>query len=106
MATTTPKAERPAEKQDATSSAKAGNKPAHTVRRGNVSAAVFIEETTLPSGKVVKLPRVSLRRSYQDRKSGEWKHSHTLNGNDLLPAKEALSECHEFIEAAASGDDE
>jgi len=106
MATTTPKAERPAEKEDATSSANAGNKPAFTVRRGNVSAAVFVEGITLPSGKVAKLPRVSLRRSYQDRKSGEWKHSHTFNGDDLLPVMEALTECHNFIEAAKCGDDE
>jgi len=88
----TPQAPRPAQ-QDATSSAK----PVATVRYGHVSAAIFAEQTILPTGMTITQHNVSLRRSYRDPTSGAWKHTHTLGAGDLLPAALALTKCFEFI---------
>jgi hypothetical protein len=94
MATTPSTAKRPAETQDATSPAQ----PVATVRYGDVSAAIFAELVRLPSGTEVTTHRVSLRRSYRDRQTDEWKHTHLLGDSDLLPAAEALRKCFEIIE--------
>ena len=94
MANTPSTAKRPAEQQDATSP----TKPVATVRYGNVSAAIFAEAVRLPSGTEVTTHRVSLRRSYRDQQTNEWKHTHVLGDSDLLSAAEALRKCFEIIE--------
>jgi hypothetical protein len=94
MANTPPEAKRPAShQQDATSSAK----PVATVRFGAISAAIFSEQRNVPSGTTLTFYRVSVRRSYKDRTSGEFKHTHTLDAADLLPAARALERAYEMI---------
>ena len=101
---TTPTAQRPAS-QDATSSAKSTNPPVATFRFGrNVSAAVFAEQATLPSGKSATRFNVSLRKSFKAAE-GNWVHTHTLGREDLLPAAYALIKAADFI-AEAKGEEE
>ena len=94
MANTPSTAKRPAEQQDATSSAQ----PVATVRYGDVSAAIFADVVRLPTGVEFTTHRVSLRRSYRDQQANEWKHTNSLGDADLLPAAEALRKCFEIIE--------
>jgi hypothetical protein len=94
MANTPSTAQRPAEPQDATSSAQ----PVATVRYGDISAAIFAEVVQLPNGTEFTTHRVSLRRSYRDQQANEWKHTHSLGDSDLLPAAEALRKYFEIIE--------
>jgi len=94
MANSPSTAKRPADQQDATSSAQ----PVATVRYGDVSAAIFADLVHLPSGTEFTAHRVSLRRSYRDQQSDEWKHTHSLGDADLLPAAEALRKCFDIIE--------
>ena len=93
MANTSQKPPRPAQ-DDAKSSAK----PAAKFRFGDVSAAVFAEPVNLPSGKTITLFNVSLRRSYRDRETGNWKQTNVLSHADLLPAAEVLRACYHAIE--------
>ncbi|MDA1016753.1 MAG: hypothetical protein O3A00_20135 [Planctomycetota bacterium] len=93
MANTPSKAPRPA-KSDATSSAE----PIATFRFGDVSAAIFADVVALQNGKSFTRHNVSLRRSYRDTESSEWKHTNTLSESDLLPAAEALRHC--FLDIA------
>ncbi|QDU42855.1 hypothetical protein Mal52_13240 [Symmachiella dynata] len=92
MANTSSKAERPAEKQDATS-------PAHPVERvsyGNVSASIFVREHRLPNSKSIVKYSVSLQRSYLDRQ-GERQWTNTLDEDDLLAGAEALTDAFKVI---------
>ena len=92
MANTSPQAQRPATK-DATSPAT----PVATFRYGNVSAAVFTNEVKTKDEKTADVFSASLRRSYRNG-NGQWAHTHTLRGADLLPAAVALQKCYEFIQ--------
>lgn len=105
MATPSPtsSAQRPTTK-DATLPAKAtADKPAATFRFGSVSAAVFPKQVNLPSGKVMTVVDVSVRKSYRTAE-GQWAHTHTLGADDLLPAAYALLKCADFI-AEANGEE-
>ena len=93
MANTSPKAERPAKNEDATSSAS----PVERVPYGEVSASIFSREQTLPSGKVIINHSVSLQRSYVDRE-GERQWTHNLDEDDLLPGAEALTDAYKVIQ--------
>ena len=97
MANTSSTAKRPATSQDAPSSAP----PVATVRYGSVSAAIFAEAVTLKDGKTVQRFNVSLRRSYRNQESGDWRHTNVLTESDLLPAAEALRKCFEIIQELA-----
>ena len=99
MANTSTTAQRPADKQDATSPAQ----PVATVRYGDVSAAVFADTVEASNGKTVTRHRVSVRRSYRDAESGDWKHTNVLFESDLLHAAEALRRCFETIEDRRQG---
>lgn len=101
MANTSPKAQRPAENKDVTSSAK----PTGTFRFGDVSAAVFTKQVETRDGKSVNAVNVSLRRSYRDA-SGDWQHTHSLRAGDLLPAAYALIKCYEMVSDANGRDDQ
>ena len=92
MANTPSQAPRPAK-----SDAKSPAEPIATFRFGDVSAAIFADDIALPDGKSFTRHNVSLRRSYRDSDSGEWKHSNTLSEGDLLPAAEALRHCFHEI---------
>ena len=94
MANTSTTAQRPADKQDATAPAQ----PVATVRYGDVSAAVFADTVEVGNGKTATRHRVSVRRSYRDQESGDWKHTNVLFESDLLHAAEALRRCFEIIE--------
>lgn len=98
MANTSPKAQRPAENQDVTSSAK----PVATMRYGSISAAVFRNPVKTKSGETVYTYTVSLRRSYQQ--NGKWAQTHTLREDDLLSAAYALDRCYDFIAEARNAD--
>ncbi len=76
----------------------AEQRPKMTFRFGNISAAVFAEETK--SGTMMN---VSIRRSFKDS-AGSWKHTQILAPGDLLPAALALTKCYEFIVAAKAED--
>ncbi|WP_231740964.1 hypothetical protein [Thalassoglobus neptunius] len=93
MADTSDKASRPAN-SDATPSAE----PVFKVRFGEVSAAVFADQVETKDGNTFTRHNVSLRRSYRDADSGDWKHTNVLSETDLLPAAEALRHC--FYEIA------
>lgn len=93
MANTSPKAERPAVNEDATSSAK----PVEKVLYQDVSAAIFPREHTLPSGKVITNYSVSLQRGYVDRE-GERQWTSSLDENDLLAGAEALRDAFKVIQ--------
>ena len=101
MATKTPKAPRPADQQDVTPPAPAGTKPAFTIRRGNVSAAVFVADGANPNGDARARYRVSVRRSYQHQASGEWRHTHTFFPEDIPGVIGTLEECRAFIDEPA-----
>ena len=100
MANTSPKAERPASNQDATTSAK----PVATFRYGSVSAAVFTNSVN-KAGKTFDLHAVSARRSFRNAQGG-WEATHSLRPVDLLPAALALQKCYEFINDAAAVEDD
>ena len=93
MATTSAKASRPAE-NDATTPA---SEPVIKVRFADVSAAVFADAFETKDGNSFTRHNVSLRRSYRDSETGEWKHTNVLAENDLLPAAEALRHCFHEI---------
>lgn len=101
MANTSPKAQRPADNEDVTSSAK----PAATFRFGDVSAAVFTKQVQTEGGKTFNAVNVSLRRSYRDS-DGEWRHTHSLRAADLLPAAYALTKCYDMVADANGTDDQ
>lgn len=92
MADSSDKASRPA-KSDATSSAE----PVLKLRFGDVSAAVFADTIETKDGNSFTRHNVSLRRSYRDAESGDWKHTNVLSETDLLPAAEALRHCFHEI---------
>jgi len=92
MANTSPKAQRPAENEDATSPAK----PVATFRYGGVSAAIFTDKVKTKNGKSLDVYNVSLRRSYR-KADGQWSPSRSLRSADLLPASLALQKCYEFL---------
>ena len=100
MANPSPKAERPASNQDATSSAK----PVATFRYGSVSAAVFTNPVS-KGGKTFDVHAVSVRRSFRNAQGG-WEATHSLRRVDLLPAALALQKCYEFINDAAAVEDD
>jgi hypothetical protein len=101
MANPSPTAQRPAS-QDATSSAKStAEKPVASFRLGSLSAAVFANSVKQQSGKVVTRYSVSLRRSY--RTDAGWEHTHTLGGEDLLPAAFLLTKCTNFVADSLNG---
>jgi hypothetical protein len=100
MANPSPTAPRPADKQDVTSPAK----PVAAFQYGRVSAAIFADDVKMPSGTIVSLHNVSLRRSYRTAQ-GEWENTHSLRRGDLLPAAYALTKCYEYL-GSADGTDE
>ncbi len=75
------------------------NRPVHTVRFGNVKAAVWANQTS----KGI-MHNVTLVRSYKDGE--EWKESGSFSGDDLLAASKALSEAHTWIYAQRARDAE
>lgn len=93
MANTSAKASRPAE-NDATPPA---SEPVFKVRFGDVSAAVFADTIETKDGNSFTRHNVSLRRSYRDAESGDWKHTNVFSEHDLLPAAEALRHCYSEI---------
>ena len=100
MAVQAPKAPRPADQQDVTPPAPAGARPAFTIRRGNVSAAVFLADGDSPNKEPRTLYRLSVRRSYRHQASGEWRHTHTFFPDDISAVIAALEECEQFIDQA------
>ena len=70
-------------------------RPVHQVRYGNVSAAVWSNETK--SGRMLT---VTVSRSYKTKSDdGEtvYGDSSSFSRDDLLPLAKALNECHTFI---------
>lgn len=98
MANTSSAAKRPADKQDATSSAK----PVARFGNETVSAAVFKEQRTTKKGEPFTTFNVSLRRSYRNA-NGSFGNTHTLRGKDVCDAIDALKKCDSYIAAAEEG---
>jgi hypothetical protein len=69
-----------------------GNRPVHTVRY----AAVQVDVWENP-GEHGPWHSVSLRRTYKDKVTGEWKKAHSLGRDDLLPAAQALEEAYRWV---------
>lgn len=83
---------RPAEEQDVQKS----NRPEAVFRFGSVSAAVFQDHVVDATGSVFPVARVSLRRYYRSDQGG-WKHTQSLDVDDLLPAALALTRAYESL---------
>ena len=98
MTSISSKAKRPADQQGATSSAK----PVARFGNETVSAAVFKEQRTTKAGKPFTAFNVSLRRSYR-KADGSFGYTHTLRGDDVRDAIEALKKCDSYIAAAEEG---
>jgi len=73
-----------------------GNAPERKFSAGSVSAAVWVNERSLPNGDTRPFRTVSLERSYKD-KDGSWKKSHSLNTDDVPKAQIVLQKAFEFI---------
>jgi hypothetical protein len=95
MANTTPTGQRPAAK-DATPPATSPAKPVATFRYAGVSAAIFADQAESKAGDTFTRYSVTVRRSYKNA-AGQWAHTHTFRGSDILVASHALRECYEWI---------
>ena len=65
-------------------------KPVHTIRFGNISAAIWENE-----GQKGTFHSVTLTRSYKD--GDQWKDTPSMNRDDLLVAAKCLDQAHSWI---------
>lgn len=72
-----------------------GNKPAHTLRYGNVKAAVWRKEVDLGNASRA-MYHVTFSRSYKDQ-SDVWRDSGSFGPKDLLVLAKLADEAHTFI---------
>lgn len=72
-----------------------GNKPVHTLRYGNVKAAVWRNEVDLGNASRA-MYHVTFSRSYKDH-SELWRDSGSFGPEDLLVLAKLADEAHTFI---------
>ena len=71
------------------------NSPIKRIRVGNITVSIFQDQGTGKNGPFT-YHSVVIQRSYRDN-AGDWKHTASLNGNDIPNASAALNLAHAFV---------
>ena len=78
------------------------NKPVKKFQAGGVSAALWMNKTTLKDGRQIESLSVTVDRRYKDN-DGEWQSSGSLKENDIPKALVVLAKAYDYI--TAKGED-
>lgn len=71
-------------------------KPKKKFQAGAVRAAVWQNTRSIAGGQDLQVLSVTMDRAYKD-KDGEWKHTGSLQVNDIPKAIFVLSKAYEFV---------
>ncbi len=79
------------------------NQPVKKFRAGQVSAAIWENQTTV-NGRQVTMLKTTIERRYKD-KDGNWKSSNSFGRNEIQLARHVLQQAFEAILDEEQGDD-
>ncbi len=69
--------------------------PVQTFRVGQITASVWVNEQE-SNGQTFKIPSVTIRKSYTDQQTGEWKEASSFKGADLPKLQIVLEKAYEY----------
>ena len=73
------------------------DKPIKRFRAGSVEAAVWKNEQVDQNGQTVERHSVTIRKSYRDKESGQWKQSDSFFPSDLPRLALVVQKAFEFV---------
>jgi hypothetical protein len=76
---------------------KSENKPINKIVKGNIVLDVWLNEAKNKLGELVSIPNITLKRTYKDDKTGQWKSTTNYRSKDIPNIECAIVELKEYL---------
>ena len=76
---------------------KSENKPVNKIVKGNIVLDVWLNESKTKTGELVSIPNITLKRTYNDDKTSQWKSTTNYRPKDIPNIECAIAQLKEYF---------